>query len=113
MDVSGLLGHVFCAVVNRVLLPFIDRAGGVLARLVDGVKVDVELGLAPGMQKAFVDGFIAFPRRVFPLRKAALQSGSWIGVFLAAGYLTQIVGLATITASPLPVDPQAPTSLST
>jgi drug/metabolite transporter (DMT)-like permease len=41
----------------------------------------------------------AFPRRVFPLRKAALQSGSWIGVFLATGYLTQIIGLATITAS--------------
>jgi drug/metabolite transporter (DMT)-like permease len=41
----------------------------------------------------------AFPRRVFPLRKAALQSGSWIGVFLASGYLTQVIGLATITAS--------------
>jgi drug/metabolite transporter (DMT)-like permease len=41
----------------------------------------------------------AFPRRVFPLRKQALQSGSWIGIFLATGYLTQIIGLATITAS--------------
>ena len=41
----------------------------------------------------------AFPRRVFPLRKPALQSGSWIGIFLATGYLTQIIGLATITAS--------------
>jgi drug/metabolite transporter (DMT)-like permease len=40
-----------------------------------------------------------FPRRVFPLRKDALQSGGWIGIFLASGYLTQIIGLATITAS--------------
>ena len=40
-----------------------------------------------------------FPRRVFPLRKSALLSGGWIGVFLASGYLTQIIGLATITAS--------------
>jgi len=42
---------------------------------------------------------VAFPRRVFPLREQALQSGSWIGIFLATGYLTQIIGLATITAS--------------
>lgn len=41
----------------------------------------------------------AFPRRVFPLRKEALRSGSWIGIFLATGYLTQVIGLATITAS--------------
>jgi drug/metabolite transporter (DMT)-like permease len=41
----------------------------------------------------------AFPRRVFPLRKEALRSGSWIGIFLATGYLAQVVGLATITAS--------------
>jgi drug/metabolite transporter (DMT)-like permease len=41
----------------------------------------------------------AFPRRVFPLRKEVLRSGSWIGIFLATGYLAQVVGLATITAS--------------
>ena len=40
-----------------------------------------------------------FPRRVFPLQKPALLRGGWIGVFLASGYLTQIIGLATITAS--------------
>lgn len=40
-----------------------------------------------------------FPRRVFPLRKTALQSGGAIGIFLASGYLTQMIGLATITAA--------------
>lgn len=40
-----------------------------------------------------------FPRRVFPLRKVALQSGGVIGIFLASGYLTQMIGLATITAA--------------
>ena len=41
----------------------------------------------------------AFPRRVFPLRTEALQRGGVIGIFLASGYLTQIIGLATITAA--------------
>jgi drug/metabolite transporter (DMT)-like permease len=40
-----------------------------------------------------------FPRRVFPLRREALQRGGVIGIFLASGYLTQIIGLATITAA--------------
>ena len=40
-----------------------------------------------------------FPRRVFPLRTEALQRGGVIGIFLASGYLTQIIGLATITAA--------------
>jgi drug/metabolite transporter (DMT)-like permease len=41
----------------------------------------------------------AFPRRVFPLRASAVRMGSWIGIWLAAGYLTQVIGLATITAA--------------
>ena len=41
----------------------------------------------------------AFPRRVLPLRASAVRLGSWIGVWLAAGYLTQVIGLATITAA--------------
>jgi drug/metabolite transporter (DMT)-like permease len=41
----------------------------------------------------------AFPRRVFPLRGSAVRMGSWIGIWLAAGYLTQVIGLATITAA--------------
>jgi len=41
----------------------------------------------------------AFPRRVFPLRRESLQRGGVIGIFLASGYLTQIIGLATITAA--------------
>ncbi len=41
----------------------------------------------------------AFPRRVFPLRTSAVRMGSWMGIWLAAGYLTQVIGLATITAA--------------
>ncbi|HZV90964.1 MAG TPA: DMT family transporter [Candidatus Nitrosocosmicus sp.] len=41
----------------------------------------------------------AFPRRVFPLRREAFQRGGVIGIFLASGYLTQVIGLATITAA--------------
>jgi drug/metabolite transporter (DMT)-like permease len=33
------------------------------------------------------------------MRRQCLLDGLWLGVWLAAGYLTQVIGLATITAS--------------
>ena len=43
--------------------------------------------------------FALYPRRVVPFRASALKTGGWIGLWLAAGYLTQVIGLATITAA--------------
>jgi len=40
-----------------------------------------------------------FPRRVFPPRARWVRDGAWLGVWLTAGYLTQVLGLQTITAS--------------
>ncbi len=40
-----------------------------------------------------------FGQRLWPIRRRWLLDGSWLGLWLAAGYLTQVIGLATITAS--------------
>lgn len=40
-----------------------------------------------------------FPRRIFPPRARWVRDGAWLGVWLTAGYLTQVFGLQTITAS--------------
>jgi drug/metabolite transporter (DMT)-like permease len=40
-----------------------------------------------------------FGRRLWPIRRRWLLSGAWLGVWLSAGYLTQVIGLATITAA--------------
>jgi len=38
-------------------------------------------------------------RRLFPIRRRWLLDGLWLGVWLTIGYLTQVFGLLTITAS--------------
>ena len=40
-----------------------------------------------------------YGRRLWPIRRQWLLDGSWLGLWLAAGYLTQVIGLATITAA--------------
>jgi len=40
-----------------------------------------------------------FPRRILPPRARWIRDGAWLGVWLTAGYLTQVLGLQTITAS--------------
>jgi drug/metabolite transporter (DMT)-like permease len=40
-----------------------------------------------------------FPRSVRLLRVPALGAGAWLGLWLTAGYFTQVMGLMTITAS--------------
>jgi drug/metabolite transporter (DMT)-like permease len=38
-------------------------------------------------------------KRIWPAQKGWLRDGGWLGFWLAAGYLTQVIGLVTITAS--------------
>ncbi len=38
-------------------------------------------------------------RRLWPVKRLWLKDGAWLGVWLSAGYLTQVMGLATITAA--------------
>jgi drug/metabolite transporter (DMT)-like permease len=38
-------------------------------------------------------------KRLVPLRLSWLRDGAWLGVWLTLGYLTQVMGLVTITAS--------------
>ncbi|MGH7681703.1 MAG: DMT family transporter [Candidatus Eiseniibacteriota bacterium] len=38
-------------------------------------------------------------RRLVPIGRQWLRDGAWLGCWLAVGYLTQVIGLATITAS--------------
>lgn len=38
-------------------------------------------------------------KRLVPLRMAWLKDGAWLGVWLTLGYLTQVIGLLTVTAS--------------
>src|SRR5687768_18520913 len=38
-------------------------------------------------------------RRLWPLRRAWVVDGLWLGLWLTAGYLTQVIGLRTISAS--------------
>ena len=40
-----------------------------------------------------------YGKRIWPLERRALIDGAWLGLWLGAGYLTQVIGLATITAS--------------
>lgn len=40
-----------------------------------------------------------FGQRLWPIRRRWLLDGAWLGLWLAAGYLTQVIGLATITAA--------------
>jgi drug/metabolite transporter (DMT)-like permease len=40
-----------------------------------------------------------FGQRLWPIRRRWLFNGAWLGVWLSAGYLTQVIGLATITAA--------------
>jgi len=40
-----------------------------------------------------------YPKRIWPIRRAWLLDGLWLGVWLAIGYLTQVIGLATISAA--------------
>ncbi len=40
-----------------------------------------------------------YGRRLWPIRRRWLLDGAWLGLWLAAGYLTQVIGLATITAA--------------
>ncbi len=48
---------------------------------------------------AFVALVAVFWKSVWPLRRRWLLDGAWLGLWLAAGYLTQVVGLVTISAS--------------
>jgi drug/metabolite transporter (DMT)-like permease len=40
-----------------------------------------------------------YARRLWPLRREWVVDGLWLGAWLAAGYLTQVIGLQTVTAS--------------
>jgi drug/metabolite transporter (DMT)-like permease len=40
-----------------------------------------------------------FWKRVWPLKRRCVIDGVWLGLWLGAGYLTQVIGLTTITAS--------------
>ncbi len=40
-----------------------------------------------------------YGRHLWPIRRRWLLDGAWLGLWLAAGYLTQVIGLATITAA--------------
>lgn len=40
-----------------------------------------------------------YRKRLWPLKRQWLVDGSWLGLWLGAGYLTQVIGLATISAS--------------
>lgn len=42
---------------------------------------------------------LLFRKRVFPLKRRAVIDGAWLGLWLGAGYLTQVIGLSTISAS--------------
>ncbi len=42
---------------------------------------------------------LLFRKRVFPLKRQAVIDGAWLGLWLGAGYLTQVIGLSTISAS--------------
>lgn len=38
-------------------------------------------------------------KRLWPMKRRWVIDGAWLGLWLGAGYLTQVIGLATITAS--------------
>ncbi|MEK7348881.1 MAG: DMT family transporter [Candidatus Eisenbacteria bacterium] len=40
-----------------------------------------------------------YRKRIWPLKRRWLIDGAWLGLWLGAGYLTQVIGLATISAS--------------
>jgi drug/metabolite transporter (DMT)-like permease len=40
-----------------------------------------------------------YPRRLWPVRRQWLRDGAWLGLWLTSGYLTQVIGLSTITAA--------------
>jgi len=40
-----------------------------------------------------------YRKRIWPLQRQWLIDGAWLGLWLGAGYLTQVIGLATISAS--------------
>jgi len=40
-----------------------------------------------------------FRRRIWPVRRRWIVDGSWLGIWVAIAYLTQVLGLATITSS--------------
>jgi len=40
-----------------------------------------------------------YGRRLWPPQRGWLLDGAWLGLWLSAGYLTQVIGLATITAA--------------
>ena len=40
-----------------------------------------------------------FCRRIWPVRRRWLLDGAWLGIWVAIAYLTQVIGLATITSS--------------
>ncbi len=40
-----------------------------------------------------------YAKRLWPVRRQWLRDGAWLGLWLAVGYLTQVIGLTTITAS--------------
>jgi drug/metabolite transporter (DMT)-like permease len=42
---------------------------------------------------------VIFRKRLWPVQGRWFRDGSWLGLWLAAGYLTQVIGLVTITAS--------------
>jgi drug/metabolite transporter (DMT)-like permease len=42
---------------------------------------------------------LVLARRLYPLRRQWVRDGVWIGVWLAAGYLAQVMGLRSISAS--------------
>jgi drug/metabolite transporter (DMT)-like permease len=42
---------------------------------------------------------VVYARRLWPLRREWVVDGLWLGAWLSAGYLTQVIGLQTVTAS--------------
>ncbi len=42
---------------------------------------------------------VVYVKRIRPAKRRWILDGGWLGLWLAVGYLTQVIGLATITAS--------------
>lgn len=42
---------------------------------------------------------VLYRKRIWPLKRQWLIDGAWLGLWLGAGYLTQVIGLTTISAS--------------
>jgi drug/metabolite transporter (DMT)-like permease len=89
--------------VNRADLALLLVAaiwGTTFALLRDSVRILHPIDLmAIRFTMAAIVLIVLYGRRVWPLTRRAVVDGSHIALWLGAGYLTQVIGLATISAS--------------